>query len=502
MSKVLLSEDKMKELAKSLSTDEASFVNYYKIFQALYESQPATQYTNYFHGVSLFELEKVNKINNPDSFFKAIASFINEVSSDKKKLYKIFLEFTDEESVKNAITVLKMVKDPKSFFYQLKMAPGKNVENVNFLNHTEIFQYMDNIDDPQFFSDIVNKIIEDKIDVAKLYYVNLDNITTDKAIEYSTKYPNRIKELYSFENKEFEKIQKLCELNAETLIRIPNCRLDLYSNLKKVEIVTINSEPLPEPLPENFNYASVKNLETIMMEDDSDEKTNFALELINKCPNVEVVSFASFCELTPEQFLKIFSQTTSKKIKEIITTCQEFEEGFDLSPIFKNLPKLSKFTADCHCSMDYLFGIRPVISCEKIAPSHPILEQLITNYLKEDEDNYLRGDFPNDFEPFLDYFKNKPEIMNRFNNISGDSSSSFEVPYFKELTVERKEDIENIIAKKIGTVHILCPITDEIKKFLEKVKPDFIRIKEGKLDEINYYGAKIVYSMENNEIKC
>ena len=125
MSKVLLSEDKMKELAKSLSTDEASFVNYYIIFQALYESQPATQYTNYFHGVSLFELEKVNKINNPDSFFKAIASFINEVSSDKKKLYKIFLEFTDEESVKNAITVLKMVKDPKSFFYQLKMAPGK-----------------------------------------------------------------------------------------------------------------------------------------------------------------------------------------------------------------------------------------------------------------------------------------------------------------------------------------------------------------------------------------
>ena len=183
-------------------------------------------------------------------------------------------------------------------------------------------------------------------------------------------------------------------------------------------------------------------------------------------------------------------------------TCQEFEEGVDFTPIFKNLPKLSQFTVDCHCSMDYLFGIRPVISCEKVAPSYPILEQLITNYLKEDEDNYLRGDFPNDFEPFLDYFKNKPEIMNRFNNISGDSSSSFEVPYFKELTVERKEDIENIIAKKIGTVHILCPITDEIKKFLEKVKPDFIRIKEGKLDENNSYGAKILYCMENNEIKC
>ena len=193
MSKVLISEDKMKELAKSVSADEASFVSFYKIFQALYETHPATQYTNYFHGVSLFELEKVNKINNQDSFFKAIASFINEVSSDKKKVYKIYLEFTNEESVKNAITVLKMVKEPKSFFYKLKISPNKT-EDIDFLKHTELFNYIDTIDDPQFFNDFVQKIIEEKIDVAKLYYVNLDNIATDKVLEYCTKYPNRIKE--------------------------------------------------------------------------------------------------------------------------------------------------------------------------------------------------------------------------------------------------------------------------------------------------------------------
>ena len=501
MSKILITEEKMKELAKSLSAEETTFVSYYKIFQALYETHPPTQFTNYFHGISLFSLEKVNKLNNQDAFLKAIASFINEISSDKKKKYKIFLEFSTEESVQNAIKVLKMLKEPKSFLYDLKMARPK-VADIDFMKYLELFNYIENLTDPQFFDDCVGKIIEQKIDVPILYYVNLDTITSDKVLEFSNKYPNRIKEMYSFENKDYEKIQKICELNSESLIRIPNCKLDLYSNLKKVEIVTINSEPLPNPLPENFNYSSVKNLETIFIEDDEEEKTNFAIELINKCPNVEIVSFASFSELTQEQFFKIFSTTTSKKIREIIVTCQEFEEGVDFTPIFKNLPKLSQFTVDCHCSMDYLFGIRPVISCEKVAPSYPILEQLITNYLKEDEDNYLRGDFPNDFEPFLDYFKNKPEIMNRFNNISGDSCSAFEVPYFKELTVERKEDIENIIAKKIGTVHILCPITDEIKKFLEKVKPDFIRIKEGKLDENNSYGAKIVYCMENNEIKC
>jgi hypothetical protein len=266
--------------------------------------------------------------------------------------------------------------------------------------------------------------------------------------------------------------------------------------------VTINSEPLPDPLPQNFNYSSVKNLETIFIEDDSEEKTNFAIDLINKCPNVENVSFATFGELTQEQFFKIFSTTTSKKITEIHVTCQEFEEGVDFSPIFKNLPKLSQFHVDCHCSMEFLFGLHPIISCERVAPSYPILEQIITNYLKQDEDNYLKGDFPNDFEPFFEYFKNKPEIMNRFEKIFGESSKSFEVPYFSQLIIKKPEDINNIIAKKIGTVQVLCPLTDDIKKFLEKVKPDFIKIKEGKLDENITNGTKIVYNMESEEIKC
>ena len=442
----------------------------------------------------------MNKINNQDSFFKAIASFINEISSDKKKLYKIYLEFSTEETVQNAIKVLKMLKEPKSFLYYLTMARPK-VADIDFMKYLEIFDYIENLEDPQFFDDCVNKIIEQKINVARLYYVDLDKIATDKVLDFCNTHQNKIKELYAFENKDYEKIQKICELNSESLIRIPNCKLELYSNLKKIEIVTINSEPLPNPLPKDFNYSSVKNLETIFIEDDSEEKTNFAIELINKCQNVEKVSFATFGELTQEQFFKIFSTTTSNKITEIQVTCQEFEEGVDFTSIFKNLPKLSKFQVDCHCSMDFLFGLHPIISCEKFAPSYPILEQLITNYLKQDEDNYLKGNFPNDFEPFFEYFKNKPEIMNRFEKIYGDSSKSFEVPYFSELIVKKPQDIDNIIAKKIGTVHVLCALDDKIKKFLEKLKPDFIKIKEGKLDENLSSGIKIVYNKESEEIK-
>ena len=127
--------------------------------------------------------------------------------------------------------------------------------------------------------------------------------------------------------------------------------------MKNIEIITINSQPLPTPLPENFNYSSVKELKTIFVEDDSEEKTNQALELINKCPNLEVVSFSTFGELTQEQFFNIFTKTTSKKIRQIQATCQDFDENVDLTPIFQNLPKLSLFNIDCHCSMEFKFSL-------------------------------------------------------------------------------------------------------------------------------------------------
>ena len=500
MAKNLLSEEKIKELAKSVSAEEVSFVNYFKIFQSLYDSSNPTSFANYFHKVSLFELENVNKIKNKDSFLKAISSFINEVTYDKKKIY---FELSNEESIQKVLKVLKMLKTPKKYIYYIRKAKPQQkgaipALEIDFAKNKELFEYVDKVDDPKFFSDFVKKVFEEQIDVARIYYANLDKYPIDKVIEYCTKYPNRIKELYAFDNKEYEKIQKVCELNSESLIRTPNCKIDLYSKLKNIEIITINSEPLPKPLPENFNYASVKELETIFVEDDSEEKTNEALELINKCPNLEIVSFSSFGELTQEQFFNIFTKTTSKKIRQIQATCQEFDNDVDLTPIFQNLPKLSKFNIDCHCSMEFLFSLLPCISCERFAPSHPLLEQLLMNYIQEDEDNYIMANFSSEFEGFYDYFKNKNEIMKRFERFSGHGCQNNEIPYVNELIVKKPREINNFIAKKVGTLHIMCPLDDDLKKFVEKTKPTFLKIKGGKLD--NTKDIKIVYNLGNEEI--
>ena len=500
MTKNLLSEDKIKELAKSVGADETSFVNYFKVFQNLYDKSVPTSFANYFNKVSLLELENINKIKNEDSFLKAISAFINEVTCDKKKIY---FELSNEESIQKVLKVLKALKSPKKYvYYVTKAKPKKKGElptlDIDFAKNKEIFELMDTVDDKEFFEDFVKKAIEEQIDVAKIYYANLDNLPIDKVVDYCTKYPNRIKELYAFENKEYEKIQKICELNSESLIRTPNCKIDLYSKLKNIESITINSEPLPKPLPENFNYSSVKELDTIFVEDDSEEKTNEVLELINKCPNLEIVSFSTFGELTQEQFFNIFTKTTSKKIRQIQATCQDFDENVDLTPIFQNLPKLSKFNIDCHCSMEFKFSLLPCISCERFAPSHPLLEQLLNNYIQEDEDHYILGNFAEDFQGFYDYFKDKKEIMKRFERISGRACENCDVPYVSELTVKKPREINNIIAKKIEVLNILCPLNDDIKKFIQDKKPDFLKIKEGKLDDTK--DIKVVYNVESEEI--
>ena len=500
MAKNLLSEDKMKESAKSVGADEVSFVNYFKVFQNLYDKSIPTSFANYFNKVSLFDLENINKIKNEDSFLKAISTFINEVTYDKKKIY---FELSNEESIQKVLKVLKALKTPKKYIYYVTKAKLKKkgelpTLDIDFAKNKEIFELMDTVDDKEFFSDFVKKVIEEQIDVARIYYANLDELPIDKVIDYCTKYPNRIKELYAFDNKEYEKIQKICELNSESLIRTPNCKIDLYSKLKNIEIITINSEPLPKPLPDNFNYSSIKELDTIFVEDDSEEKTNQALELINKCPNLEVVSFSTFGELTQEQFFNIFTKTTSKKIRQIQATCTDFDENVDLTPIFQNLPKLSLFNIDCHCSMEFKFSLLPCISCERFAPSHPLLEQLLNNYIKEDEDHYILANFAQDFQEFYDYFKDKKEIMKRFERISGRACENCDVPYVSELTVKKPREINNIIAKKIEVLNILCPLNDDIKKFIENKKPDFLNIKEGKLDDTK--DIKVVYNVESDEI--
>ena len=88
--------------------------------------------------------------------------------------------------------------------------------------------------------------------------------------------------------------------------------------------------------------------------------------------------------------------------------------------------------------------------------------------------------------------------MMRFKRFSGRACENFDIPYVSELTVKEAREINNCIAKKIEILEILCPLNDDIKKFIEDKKPNFLKIKEGKLDDNK--DIKVVYSVENEEI--
>ena len=88
--------------------------------------------------------------------------------------------------------------------------------------------------------------------------------------------------------------------------------------------------------------------------------------------------------------------------------------------------------------------------------------------------------------------------MMRFKRFSGRACENWDIPYVSELTVKGPREINNCIAKKIEFLNILCHLNDDIKKFIEEKKPNFLKIKEGKLDDIK--DIKIVYNAENEEM--
>ena len=496
-----LTDEKIKQFAYQTKSDEASFLQYFKLFQVLYETESSTSFVNYFHGISLFELENINKIKNIDSLLKAIAIFINEVTFNKKR---ILIELSDDESIEKTLKVLKLLKEPKKYLYVFKEGKSRKKDanqkmTINFKKYIELFDFVDKIEDPNFFSDFVKQVINEQIDIAKIFYVDLDKIPIDQVLEYSEKYNNKIIELYAFYNKDYDKIKKICDLNSESLIRTPNCKIDLYTNLKNIEIITINSEPLPNSLPTNFNYASVKNLELILYDEN---KKSLIMELINKCHNLEILSFSSFSELSKEDFFEILTKTTSKKIRAIEVEVNGIGPDEDFTPIFNNLPKLSRFGLELHATMNFLYSLLPPISCERVSLAYPLLEQLLRNYIEEDENNFINAKFDEDFgdlEDFLDYFKDKIDILNRFESFIGNKFANSEIPYLNVLNVKNSNDLKSCIAKKIGNLIINCPLDDELKNFIVKTKPTFIKIKEGDI-KINT-DIKVVYNLSTEEIK-
>ena len=443
------------------------FLKYWKIYNTLFESDKYSKYANCFNGKELTEIPKIPEIKE-QTLIKVISNFIN-LKGKEKELIKLNLNST--ENLKFVKKILNEINNSKRFVYEIKLN-----KNLSLENDLDLFKYISNYTEKEKFNNLFKNVIENQIEIDNIFYINIDKFDLDKLISYSEKFPNKIKCLYAFKNENDEKIKKLCELNSESLIMIPNCKLNLYQNLNNIEIITVNSKQIPNPIPENFNFSKIKEIRTINLTfENKEEDEKLIINYINKCPNLEKISFSSFCEMEFETFLKIFTSISNTKIKFIQCQINDLEPESDFTPLFNKLPELEILDIEEHESMCYAYSIKPVWTSEKKRIAFPLLEILINNYLKN-KTNFIRLDFDDEFEGFYDYFKNKNNVLNKVLSFRGEKFLNYELPFIKECSIKKSEDTLKFNVKKIEKIEIKCELNnnDLIQKFIEKVKPLFI----------------------------
>ena len=91
--------------------------------------------------------------------------------------------------------------DYKSFKYEVSYD-----DKIDFKKNLDIFKYI-STDDIYDFEKLTKELIDNQIDSPSLNCVNLNDISIDKVLNYSEKYPNRIKMIDFYDFHENEKLK-------------------------------------------------------------------------------------------------------------------------------------------------------------------------------------------------------------------------------------------------------------------------------------------------------
>jgi hypothetical protein len=461
------------ELCKQLDINEndlSYFLNQYNIFTTLSKTSIEREYANFFNETNIIELE-LSQPHQPSTFIKAMSTFINNKMNHKPKFH---LKFETEKDISTTLSLLSLIPNADKFKYVI--SGDKELPYYNYIN---LFTYVKRYSNLDFFQKTYQYIINNLIEVNQIYYLNLDKVDILKVIEYSKKFPNKINRLYSFDNQEYEKIKEVVELNKDSLIQLPNERLDLYTMCKNIEILDLSSQALPTEIPADFDFTKIKKIKTIRFEDIEDEnETNIYLNYFNKCPNLEVLSFSNFVNLSGEFFFSFFPKVNTPNLRKIQANIFDFEENENYDPIFAQFPKLEKLNLEEHDSMNHHYTVSPVFSCENNHISVENLEKLALNYINRNKYNYLRFKLSSDFEEMLEHLKQNEVIMKRVIDISMYGSDGQIDEELRKCQSCIKMNHKDVTYKynSVKGMYINNPNIDvtKMKEFLLKVQPECV----------------------------
>ena len=456
-------EKLLSELCSKIDIDMSQiilFLKYFKKFLML-SSILDSEYLNYFNRISLTDL-KANDELTDENFAKAVLIFIKFKRKNKNV---DFVNLQTENDIKLHILILSQL-DYKSLKYDVCYN-----EKLNLMKYLDIFKYISNINDEYAFESLSKQLVENDIESPLINRINLDNISYDKVLEYSQKYPNRIRTIDFFIFKDYAKIKKLMELNKESLISYPHGLIEYLIPLPNAYIFTL-SDLSNVNLDYNYNLSKIKIVNGIRIGEDEEK---LYITFLNKCPNIEQIHFG---DISAEHLLNILEKINCPRIKRISAICEDLERDYDWVKVFERMPLLEDLSIVEHQTMWFTYEIMPIFSAEVKRLPFPLLEQLIRNYLNGSPERDIKLIFDDEFDEFWDYFKDKKYIISRISKVNGDCIYTSFDWLFKGIVNEYYK-IDKMKNANYHYFYVETNFNETIFDFIKKNKIEYLTIQNG-----------------------
>jgi len=459
-------DESITKLSSKLNKDVSQtklLLKYFQKFDIL-SSLLDSEYVNYFNRICLTELKEKDELTD-ENFAKAISIFIKEKPQNKnKKLYYVSLH--SENDIKLNVLILSQL-DYKSFKYEVSYD-----DKIDFKKNLDIFKYI-STDDIYDFEKLTKEIIDNQIDAPSLNCVNLNDIPIDKVLNYSEKYPNRIKMIEFYDFQEYEKLKQLIELNKNSLTNYPISNPQFLVPLENAYIFNM-SELIKDIDKIDYDLTKITCVNKIMIDYEGDQE-KILINLLNKCPNLEELDF---CDVGSDKLFSVLENIKCPKVKIISATCEDLDRDYDWSKVFENLPLLEEISIEEHQTMCWTYEISPIFVAENKRISLPLLEQLIRNYLNGSQERDIKLQFDDEFDEFWDYFKDKKNIISRVSKLFG-TAVNFDLDSYFKLNIGEYEMKEEFKEAKYYFCFVEVPFNEKIMNVIKRNKIEYLFILNG-----------------------
>ncbi|MCQ2820781.1 MAG: hypothetical protein MJ252_26275 [archaeon] len=509
----------MEDLIKKYSIDSdqvEAFKLGYKIIEHLSKADQNIERMNCPFDLDLKSILKHNKCNEKTTL-ALLTNYLN--TFDLERTVKFSMDIKSDEDADFYEKLLSQVENCTKFHYKLL----RKVQPDLMMKHLGLFKYMHRFmkSSQSMFTDIYKEIIKEKKEIPFLYYINLDKMDFDSVLEYCKLFPNRIVKLDFYKEIPDEKLKELADLNKDSLISTCGTKLYLFDNCKNINSLTFNSGIIKEDTFGNMDLTKIEKIYALNSVDTSKDIPDVTpylgqlsakdllkisekyspnldenefkgyqfqglqlLSIINKFPNLKVLSFSTYCNFSEVMFEILFNGLSTPKLRVIEVTAENMQnEELNLEPLLTKCPLLSKFRLEEHASMEYSYGLKPCVSIDRTHFDLPSIRKILSNYLKERKYHLLNMDLASEAKEVYDCLKEDPEIMKGISSIKfgeEEDPTQVQIPFMRKVKIP--EIPCSVNSASFGEIKASA-YNDDLLGIITKIKPTVLMCSDDNAKE-------------------